>query len=51
MDHVKFYWPFYERLSWSANETLRFDICYGQDDKAVEPTHFMKDVFAHLRFY
>ena len=24
---------------------------YSQDDKAVEPTHFMKDIFAHLRFY
>lgn len=29
---------------------LPFDICYSQDDKAVEPTHFMKDIFVHLRF-
>lgn len=24
---------------------------YSLDDKAVEPTRFMKDIFAHLRFY
>lgn len=51
MDHVKFYWPFYGMRSWSANTVRLFDISCSQDDKAVELTRFMKDVFAHLRFY
>lgn len=51
MVHVKFYQPFYERLWQSASERCPFDIRYIQDDKAVEPTLFMKDIFAHFRFY
>ena len=46
-----FYGPFYGVPDGHTNETLTFDICYSGDDKAVEPTHFMKDIFAHLRFY